>query len=285
VRLAEVNTNEEEKEMKTRICTTIASAVVLALSFSAAPVAKAQPLWDVVKVNMPYAVSLGDKTIPPGDYEIRQLQDLGGGSRVLLIYSDKVMKFEANAMTIPTLDLKTPEDTKVILSHIGDNYYFDKIWVQGKNYGYEFVLPKNVRDRVTETASTNSTPLNATSTTSKTETNTNTTVAQNETPAPVTQPQVAQPQVTEPQKNETDIAAAKPVEPEPTPAPAPEVTPAPAPAPVTTSSADRMADVSASSTDTANRDTMPATSAGWVTMLLASGALFGAGMALRRKTA
>ena len=33
----------------------------------------------------------------------------------------------------------------MILHHIGDKYYFDKIWMEGKNYGYEFVLPDRVR--------------------------------------------------------------------------------------------------------------------------------------------
>lgn len=265
--------------MKTRICTTIAFAVVSALALTMVPAAKAQ-MGDTVKVNMPYAVSLGEKTIPPGDYEIRQLRDVGGNSRVLLIYSDKGMKFEALAMTIPTLDLKTPDDTKVILSHIGENYYFDKIWVQGKNYGYEFVLPKSVRERVTETASANSTSLAATSTTStNTETtNTETTVAQAE-PAPVTPPAPVETAAVE-----TPVVTPA----EPTPAPAPvDVAPAPAPTPVPDSSADRAIDENATPAPAPAPapETMPATSAGWATMLLASGGLFGAGMILRRRSA
>src|SRR5258708_994384 len=112
--------------MMNGIRTAVAAAAVLAIAMLASPSANAQ-LYDVIKVNMPYAVTLGEKTLPPGDYEIRQLRDLGGGSRILLIYSDRGMKFETMAMTIPTLDLKTPEDTKVILSHIGNDYYFDKI--------------------------------------------------------------------------------------------------------------------------------------------------------------
>ena len=45
-------------------------------------------------------------------------------------------------MTIPTLDPNTARDTKVVLHHYGSDYYFDKIWVQGKDYGYEFPLPQ-----------------------------------------------------------------------------------------------------------------------------------------------
>jgi LPXTG-motif cell wall-anchored protein len=33
----------------------------------------------------------------------------------------------------------------VLLHHIGGNYYFDKIWMEGRNYGFEFPLPDKVR--------------------------------------------------------------------------------------------------------------------------------------------
>jgi len=55
-----------------------------------------------------------------------------------------------STMTIPTLDNNTPENTKVVLHHYGDDYYFDKIWIQGKNYGYEFPLPDAVKSRMRE---------------------------------------------------------------------------------------------------------------------------------------
>jgi len=243
--------------MKTGIRTAVAAAAVLAIALLASPSAKAQPLYDVIKVNMPYAVSLGEKTLPPGDYEIRQLRDLGGGSRVLLIYSDRGMKFETMAMTIPTLDLKTPEDSKVILSHIGNDYYFDKIWVQGKNYGYEFVLPKRVRERATETVATNAT------------TTTSSTIASNEST-----------ETKESVKTEEVIETPKPVEAEPVPEPIPEpvAEPIPEATPVPDSSADRSVEET-----TTSRETMPKTSSGWLALLLGSGSLFGAGLVLRRK--
>jgi hypothetical protein len=57
---------------------------------------------------------------------------------------------ETSVMTIDTMDKKAPEDTKVVLQQIGDDYYFDKVWIQGKNYGYEFVFPESVRSRQRE---------------------------------------------------------------------------------------------------------------------------------------
>jgi len=127
-----------------------ASGLALGLATWITPGNAQGPLWDVVHVNLPYTVSIGDKTLQPGEYTIQQNRDPGGASRVLLIYSDNGMKFETSAMTIPALDPNTARDTKVLLHHFGQDYYFDKIWIQGKDYGYEFPLPDNVKSRQRE---------------------------------------------------------------------------------------------------------------------------------------
>jgi hypothetical protein len=210
--------------------------------------AKAQgPLYDRVEVNLPYSVTIGDKTLPPGDYIIQQLRDVGGNSRVLLIYSDNGMKFETSAMTIPTLDINTPGHTSVILHHFGPDYYFDKVWIQGKDYGYEFPLPNSIKMREKERME----PVSVAATYSNTTQQTNTAAA----PAVTEQQQTTVAQQTVPAET----------------APA-----TPAPAPVT----------EAPQTE-ANREApapeMPHTSAGWLMMLLSGGSLSGAGMLLRRR--
>src|SRR5436190_1218066 len=135
-----------------KIGTMFITAGVLALGLAAwnTPSKAQGPLYDRVNVNLPYSVTIGDRTLQPGDYVIQQLRDQGGGSRVLLIYSDNGMKFETSAMTIPALDQNTPEHTRVILHHFGNDYYFDKVWIQGKDYGYEFPVPDSVKARERE---------------------------------------------------------------------------------------------------------------------------------------
>lgn len=212
--------------------------------------AKAQgPMYDRVEVNLPYSVTIGDRTLPPGDYVIQQLRDAGGDSRVLLIYSDNGMKFETSAMTIPTLDVNTPEHTSVILHHFGPDYYFDKVWIQGKNYGYEFPLPNSVKMREKERME----PVSVAATYSTT-----------------TQQEAQQPATT---TQEQTTVAQQTVPPAET-APATTAPSTPAPAPVTTAPQTQ-----------ANREApaMPHTSAGWLMMLLSGGSLSGAGMMLRRR--
>jgi len=218
---------------------------------------KAQgPMYDTVNVNLPYSVTLGDKTLQPGDYTIKELPS-PDKSRVLLVYSDRGMKFETSAMTIPAYDPNTLETTKVVLHHFGPDYYFDKVWIQGKNYGYEFPLPNSVKAREKESlaavsvpARYEATPPPATSETTVSQPTTTTQTAP--APEPVTAPAPGP-------SNETTIA---------------QNTPPPGPAPEP--SANREAEPEPP-------QRLPTTSAGWLMMLLGGGTLSGAGLLLRRK--
>ena len=98
----------------------------------------------------PIPLQLGTRYCSRAITSIRQNPSEGGGGRVLLIYSDQGKHFETSTMTIPTLDTLTPKDTKVVLHRFGNDYFFDKIWIQGKNYGYEFPLPESVKSRERE---------------------------------------------------------------------------------------------------------------------------------------
>src|SRR5262252_9245340 len=124
--------------MNRKSSSTTASALALAFAAWITPViVQGQPLYDRIQVNLPYKITLGDKVLEPGDYTIQQLPDAGGNSPVLLFYTGNGLKFQTSAMTIPTLDIDTARDTKLVLGRIGDDYYINKIWVQGKDYGYE----------------------------------------------------------------------------------------------------------------------------------------------------
>jgi hypothetical protein len=239
---------------------------------------KAQgPLYDRVNVNLPYSVTIGERTLQPGDYVIQQLRDVSGNSRVLLIYSDNGMKFETSAMTIPTLDNNTPEDTKVVLHHFGPDYYFDKIWIQGKNYGYEFPLPDSVKARERERMQPVSVAATYQSTTqpneSTTTTTQSTTTAQNTVPPATTQSTTTPAANNQQTTTATQSAATAPS------------TMQPSTTQSTMTAQNRQPSTPApayNESTSANRE-MPNTSAGWLMMLLSGGTLSGAGMMLRRK--
>jgi len=211
-------------------------------------------MYDRVEVDLPYAVSVNNTVLQPGHYTIRQHESIASGSRIVHIFSDNGMKLETTAMGIPALDNRTPEHTKVVLNHIGEGYYLNKIWVQGKDYGYEFPIPENVRMRERELSAK----------------------------APVAV--VAQTTTTEKKETErTEIAQAAPPpappQPEPPAAtPAPEPAPAPAPAPV-----QAQPETPRVQADQAPEPrTMPTTAANWLSLIVGGGLLASSGLALRR---
>jgi hypothetical protein len=232
------------KGYKTMLKKSLTFAGLLLAGFAATTAAvQAQgPLYDKVTVDLPYRVTLRDTVLEPGHYVIRQLDSPGGGSRVLQIFTDNGMRLKTSTLTIPALDINTPSSTKVILHHYGNDYYFDKIWIQGKDYGYEFPLPPAVKSREREKMEPYSVAANYEQTK---ETAADTTTVSSVAPAPAPEPPAA----------------------EPAPAPAPvetaQNTPPPAPA------------VNAA-------PEMPHTAGNWLGMLLGGGFLSGAGMMVRR---
>jgi len=236
--------------------------VVLTVSILTASVGFAQgPLYDRVNVTLPYPVTVNGTVLQPGDYEIRQHESAAGGSRVVHFFKDGGMKLETTAMAIPALDNRTPSETKLVLDRFGSDYYLNKIWVQGKDYGYEFPIPESVRLRENERmaaaniTATYTAPAPAAATTAPattTETTETTTVDRTE---------------------RTEIAQAAPA-PEPAPqveaAPAPAPAPEAAPAPMPFQSADRP------------ERTMPSTASNWMNLLIGGALLASSGLALRQ---
>jgi len=222
-----------------------AGAMTLGLALMTPPGMAQGPMYDRVNVNLPYTVTIGDHVLQPGEYVIQQLRDAGGGSRVLLIYSDNGMKFETSAMTIPALDINTARETKVVLHHFGPDYYFDKVWIQGKDYGYEFPLPSSVKARERERME----PVAVAATYQSTQETANTETAQTAPPPPPPPATVEQPAQPAP----------PPVETTPPPAPSAEREETPPPPP------------------------MPHTVSGWLMMMLGGSTLSGIGMLLRRR--
>jgi len=269
--------------MKNRSFTFVASALALGLATFVAPsTIQAQPMFDRVDVNLPYSVTIGDKTLQPGNYIIQQMDSMSGGGQVLLIYGDNGMKFQTSALTIPALQNRTQSDTRVILHHIGSDYYFDKVWVQGKDYGYEFPLPNSVKQRQTEAMAPVSVAANASSvpaatmqaaTTQAATTQAATTAQQTTTQQTTTQQATSQQATT--QQATTQQATTQ------------QATTQRATTQAATTTQSTMQPDTTSSQGTADRSSstpaMPHTDAGWLMMLLGGGTLSGLGVRLRRK--
>ena len=103
----------------------------------------------IVRFTLPYQVEVREAGLPPADYEIRKVFD-----QVLQFVKDprepSRMEVMASVFPLTAISKETPESTKVVLKRIGDEYYFDKVWIVGNTSGYEFVLPERAKERERE---------------------------------------------------------------------------------------------------------------------------------------
>jgi LPXTG-motif cell wall-anchored protein len=122
-----------------------------ALALAVAPGAWAQGrLFNKVVVDFPNDIHVNDQVLPKGHYELRQLRADGAASSVMLIMSEGASHFDMDAITIPAVNNNTPNKTLVVLQRLGSDYYLDKVWVAGQDYGYEFPIPSDVKSRLNE---------------------------------------------------------------------------------------------------------------------------------------
>ncbi|HLI82723.1 MAG TPA: hypothetical protein VKV17_02335 [Bryobacteraceae bacterium] len=135
--------------MNTRIFAIVASTLALECA-AFVTAAKAQgPIYDNIEVNLPYTVHIGDRTLEPGKYWIKEVPSQSK-NMALAIFGHNGKQFETTVITMRAFSVVTPDETTVTLHHIANDYYFDRIKIEGKNYGYDFPLPSSVKQRELE---------------------------------------------------------------------------------------------------------------------------------------
>jgi hypothetical protein len=128
----------------------IASAIGLAMLATPNTIKAQQTPSDRFDIALAYPVTIGNKILQPGNYSVEPLTIAGGEAPVLLIGGDKGIRLETSAMVAPAIENRIQPETRVLLHHIGNRYYFDTIWVKGVAYGYRFPLPKGVKVRASQ---------------------------------------------------------------------------------------------------------------------------------------
>ena len=250
--------------MRKLILTATALPVLLFLAYSQGPIS------DRIIVNLPHPTRVGEQTLPPGEYEVRQLPT-ASSPRLLEFSSDNGTKLETSITTIAALDNNNRNDTSVILERHGGEYHLKYLWVAGKSYGYEIPLSENISARTGSQLKLNATYTPAAPVE----------VAQNRTPPPAETaappPQPAPEPAPAPQPAP---AAAPPAAPTPAPEPAPA--PAPAPAPEPAPQAEPTPPAPAAQQDRARTPEMPKTATNWAGLSLAGLLMVAAGMLIHR---
>jgi hypothetical protein len=126
---------------------TMAVAGVLSLmaALAVTPALAQTTATDAFEITLSNPVTIGQQTLKPGDYTVEPLDIAGGETPVLLFRGSNDARVRLVAKVIPTVENRIQPETRVLFHHIGNRYYFDRIWVKGAAYGYKFELPKNVK--------------------------------------------------------------------------------------------------------------------------------------------
>jgi hypothetical protein len=180
-------------------------------------------ITDAFHVTLSSAARVGDTTLSPGEYKIKQLPT--ASSPRMLEFIDKQGKsIRTTISAIPALKNNGADKTVLQFEQsAGGVRYISHLWVEGKSYGYELPAPSD------------SMSASATTTTSSSALTLNGTSRWTEPPAEVAA--AVTPPAPTPQPEPTPEPRRAEPEPEPQPAPAvsaspsPEPTPEPTPAP------------------------------------------------------
>ena len=245
-----------------QIRTSVTAILAIALCSLTLMVFAQGPAGDTVTVTFDRAVQVGSHTLPPGEYTIRQVTS-ASNPRVLEFTTNHGTQLQATVTAIPIMQNSAPSETKIILDDDTANgtIRLSRIWVQGKNYGYE--IPGNGA----QSAQTTAAPLSLEARFD----------APAAAPAVVAQNRPAETPAPEPAPAPTPSAVTTPT-PEPTPNPEPAPAPqTPAPQPDTPASTN-------TPVTPANSD-IPSTALGWAEFMFAGLTLGGLGLALYWRTA
>jgi hypothetical protein len=126
--------------MKRQKVTIMIAALVVAIA--SVTTVRAQSAGSV-SVTIPFEFSVGTRTLPAGDYNVRRT--LQGGSVVMRIQdnNNSVRAFLPNARPVGGLDIQA--ESKLVFSRYGNQYCLSQIWIAGRSTGAE--LNKTNRER------------------------------------------------------------------------------------------------------------------------------------------
>ena len=129
--------------MKKQAYTMIAMIVLVG---SLAISAKAQTNGRIALIaNIPFQFSIGNKSLPAGEYTVRSISD--DSRNVVLRIQSRDGKTSAMLQT-STVEGKAQERAKLVFQRYGKQYFFAQAWVDAQKTGLE--APKSRAERAAE---------------------------------------------------------------------------------------------------------------------------------------
>ena len=123
--------------------------VLIALTLFAGlmvPTTQAQSI--MLKADIPFDFTVGDKQLHSGEYHVKQMNQ-----GLTLIIESKDARSSAMVLTTPTQAKKISDVGKLVFNRYGDQYFLSKIWAPSSDTGREVRksrLEREVAQRLSE---------------------------------------------------------------------------------------------------------------------------------------
>jgi hypothetical protein len=136
-----LNRKKERKDMKKQAFG-ILTILSLVLTIAAVSVFAQSP----VTVNIPFSFTVGDKSLPAGEYIA---QPNRRDSRNVWSLEAKNVKASVLFGTFAVQANDTQEKTKLVFDKYGDQYFLSQVWIAGDSSGRELTKPRWERELAT----------------------------------------------------------------------------------------------------------------------------------------
>lgn len=115
---------------------------ITTLAFLTAMVSNAQAKGHRLSVRVPFSFTVGDKTLPAGQYTVGQITQASDAG-ILVRSTDTALN--AALLTNPIQDERAPRQSMLVFRRYGEKYYLAQIWTEGRQEGREVLKSKSER--------------------------------------------------------------------------------------------------------------------------------------------
>lgn len=102
----------------------------------------AQSIADLLSVKIPFEFTVGEHTLPAGDYTIQRLRD----TPAMLVIQRADRETRAVIWTTPMDASQSPSKTKLVFSDYGDQRFLAQVWIQGEKTKRMLIKSRAERD-------------------------------------------------------------------------------------------------------------------------------------------
>lgn len=91
-----------------------------------------------MKADVPFEFVAGDRAYPAGEYSLKPM----GNDNVLLQLTDVERHTSRMLLSYSCSKATLSTETKLVFRHIGDEYFLEQVWIEGRQSGRQFPVSR-----------------------------------------------------------------------------------------------------------------------------------------------